>query len=104
MGILRPDTGDLCGRELARLLVEDAIPYMVRLLDCRALLEETRVNPSGELVRLRGRPMTEILLRIDDDPIADVSASVDKAEVDAVFPPFVAWARDRLARRAAEEY
>jgi hypothetical protein len=98
-----PDTRDLCGRELARLLTEESIPTMVRLLDRRTLLEETRVNPNGELLRLRGWPMTEIFLRIDDDPVADVTALVDKADTEEVFDPFVAWARERLARRAAQE-
>ncbi|MEU9341669.1 hypothetical protein AB0D74_10655 [Streptomyces sp. NPDC048278] len=98
-----PDTRDVCGRELARILASDAVPYTVRLLDRSTLLEETRVNPNGEPVRLRGRPMTEILLRIDDDPVEMVAGLVDEAEAAAVFPPFVAWARRRLARRAAEE-
>lgn len=101
---VEPATRDLCGRELARVLTEESIPNMVRLLDRGTLLEETRVNPNGELVRLRGRPMTEILLRIDDDPVADVTALVDKAEAEGVFPPFAAWARERLARRAAREH
>ncbi|WP_181804024.1 DUF4304 domain-containing protein [Streptomyces shenzhenensis] len=98
-----PDTRDLCGRELARVLAEDAVPWMVRLLDRRTLLAETRTNPNGELVRLGNDTTSEILLRIDDDPIGDVSALVDKAEADGAFPPFVDWARIRLARRAAEE-
>ncbi|MDQ1044972.1 hypothetical protein [Streptomyces sp. V4I2] len=101
---VEPDTRDLCGRELARGLTEESIPAMVRLLDRRTLLEETRVNPNGELVRLRGRPMTEIFLRVDDDPVADVTALVDKAEAEGVFAPFVVWARERLARRAAQEH
>jgi hypothetical protein len=33
-----------------------------------------------------------------------VTALVDKAEAEGVFAPFFAWARERLARRAAQEH
>ncbi|MHC3470431.1 DUF4304 domain-containing protein [Streptomyces sp. 7R007] len=92
-----PDTRDACGRELARILDEQAVPRMVRLLDRRTLLGETRTNPNDELVRLRDALTSEILLRIDDDPVAEVGALVDKAEADGAFPPFVDWARLRSA-------
>ncbi|MFF2847375.1 hypothetical protein ACFVT5_13665 [Streptomyces sp. NPDC058001] len=100
---VEPDTRDLCGRELARVLTEEAVPWMVRLLDRKTLLAETRTNPNGELVRLDDATTSEILLRIDDDPVAEVTALVDKAEADGVFPPLVAWSRTRLARRTAQE-
>ncbi|MGW1213626.1 hypothetical protein ACWD5F_28825 [Streptomyces sp. NPDC002499] len=98
-----PDTRDLCGRELARVLVEEAIPRMVRLLDRGTLLAETRSNPNEGLVRLKNERMSRIVLRIDDDPVAEVTDLIDKAEADGLFPPFVLWARERLARRAAQE-
>lgn len=41
-----PGTLDMCGRELARALTEEAIPRMVHLLDRATLLEETRINPN----------------------------------------------------------
>ncbi|MGW1540886.1 hypothetical protein ACWCPM_11700 [Streptomyces sp. NPDC002309] len=76
---------------------------MTRLLDRKTLLEETRTNPNGELVRMWGAAQSEIVLRIDDDPVADVAALVDQAEADGVFPGFVAWARQRLQRRTVGE-
>jgi hypothetical protein len=98
-----PDTRDLCGRELARVLTEEAVPWMVRLLDRRTLLAETRTNPNGELVRLGDATRSEILLRIDDDPVAEVSTLVDKAEAEGAFPPLIAWSRTRLARRTGAD-
>ncbi|MCG7205849.1 hypothetical protein [Streptomyces arenae] len=98
-----PRTRDLCGSELARVLVEEDLPRMTRLLDRRTLLEETRTNPNGELVRLWGAAQSEIVLRIDDEPAEDVAALVDKAEADGVAPVLVVWARQRLWRRTAGE-
>ncbi|MFC8519079.1 hypothetical protein [Streptomyces sp. NPDC057257] len=98
-----PDTRDVCGRELARVLTEDAIPRMVRLLDRRTLLEETRTNPNDGLVRLKDEVISRIVLRVDDDPVGDLTALIDKAEADGLFPPFATWARERLARRTAKE-
>lgn len=100
---MEPRTRDLCGRELARVLVEENLPRMTRLLDRKTLLEETRTNPNGELVTMWGAAQSEIVLRIDDDPVAEVAALVDKAEADGVFPGFVAWARQRLQRRTVGE-
>lgn len=99
---MEPRTRDLCGRELARVLVERDLPRMTRLLDRKTLLEETRTNPNGELVRSRGAAQSEIMLRIADDPVADVAVLVDKAEADGVFPGFVAWARQRPQRRTVK--
>lgn len=98
-----PGTRDLCGRELARVLAEETLPLVTRLLDRRTLLEQTRSNPNGELVRLRGAAQSEIVLRVDSDPLAEVTALVDKAETDGGFPPFVTWARQRLRQRAERE-
>ncbi|MCF4135705.1 hypothetical protein L1856_00285 [Streptomyces sp. Tue 6430] len=98
-----PTTRDLCGRELARVLVEDDLPRMTRLLDRRTLLAETRTNPNGDLVRMWGAVQSEIVLRVDGDPVEDVAALVDKAEADGVFPAFVVWARQRLRERVAGE-
>ncbi|MFD0304090.1 hypothetical protein [Streptomyces sp. NPDC127119] len=95
-----PGTRDVCGRELARVLVEEAFPRVTRLLDRKTFLKETRVNPNGELVLLRGAAQSEIMLRIDDDPIAEVIALVDKAEEDGLSPSVVTWARQRLKQRA----
>ncbi|MFI6338034.1 hypothetical protein [Streptomyces sp. NPDC050535] len=96
-----PDTRDACGRELARVLREVALPRVVPLLDRGTLLAETRINPNAGLLRLKSAIVSEIMLRIDDDPVVDVATLLDKAETDEVFPPIVAWARERLARRAA---
>ncbi|MFD3926333.1 hypothetical protein [Streptomyces sp. NPDC058614] len=96
-----PETREGCGRELARALTEVALPRTVPLLDRRNLLAETRTNPNDGLLRLKNATVSEIVLRVDDDPVADVAALVDKAEADGEFPPFVLWARERLARRAA---
>ncbi|MET7743250.1 hypothetical protein [Streptomyces sp. NPDC005385] len=97
-----PDTRDASGRELARILADKTVPRMVRLLDRGTLLEETRTNPNDGLVRLRGALMTEFLLRIDDAPVPDVTALVDKAEAEDEWArPFAAWARARLAHRVA---
>jgi hypothetical protein len=85
------------------VLADETVPRMVRLLDRRTLLRETRTNPNGELVRLSDAVMSEIMLRIDDDPVAEVSALVDKAEADGIFPAFVTWARQRLQQRAKRE-
>lgn len=62
-----PQTRDACGRELARVLTDGALPRMTRLLDRRTLLEETRTNPNGKLVRLWGALPSEIVLRVDAD-------------------------------------
>jgi hypothetical protein len=42
-------------------------------------------------------------LRVDDDPVADVAALLDKAdsERDEFYQPFMDWVREGLARRAA---
>jgi hypothetical protein len=98
---VEPDTRDLCGRELAHVLIEETIPRMVRLLDRRTLLEETRTNLNDGLHRLSNARMSEILLRIDVDPVAEVAALIDKAGAEDDWPPFITWARERLARRAA---
>lgn len=96
-----PDTREVCGRELARALTGVALPRMVPLLDRKTLLAQTRTNPNDGLLRLKSADISEIMLRIDDDSVADVAALVDKAEADSAFPPLVAWARERLARRPA---
>ncbi|MFD6289083.1 hypothetical protein [Streptomyces sp. NPDC060205] len=98
-----PKTRDICGRELARVLAEEAFPRVIRLLDRRTFLEETRVNPNGELVRLGGATQSEIMLRIDDDPIAELTALLDRAEEDGLSASVVMWARQRLRRRAIQE-
>jgi hypothetical protein len=98
---VEPTTRDDCGQELARVLREESIPRMVRLLDRKFLLEEIRINPNKGMVRLRKFVMCEIMLRIDDDPVADVAALVSEAEGNGIFPPFIAWARRRLAERGA---
>lgn len=94
-----PTTRDGCGQELARVLKEESIPRMVSLLDRKFLLEEIRINPNKGMVRLHKLPMCEVMLRIDDDPVADVAALVSEAENSGTFPPFIAWARSRLAER-----
>ncbi|MEU6405234.1 hypothetical protein [Streptomyces sp. NPDC046985] len=98
-----PETRDVCGQRLARVLADEAIPRVVRLLDRRALLEEILTAPDGDLMRIRSRRMTEIILRIDDDPVADLTALLDGTEVNDWDKPIIIWARERLSQRAAEE-
>ncbi|MEU5597929.1 hypothetical protein [Streptomyces sp. NPDC020298] len=97
-----PETRDVCGQHLACVLTDESIPRVVRLLNRRALLEETRTNPNNNLLRLRGALMTEIILRIDDDPVADLTALLDSVEVNELERLILNWARQRLSRRAAE--
>ncbi|WP_405834320.1 hypothetical protein [Streptomyces sp. NBC_01176] len=77
---------------------------MVPLSDRKTLPAETRINPNDGLVRFRNAMMSEVLLRVDDDPVAAVAALLDKAdaELDEFFRAFMHWARERLARRAAD--
>ncbi|MER6423825.1 hypothetical protein [Streptomyces sp. NPDC001137] len=89
---------EVCGLALQRTLREETLPRMRHLLDRSNLLEVVRstdVSPMKRMDPLRG----EIVLRVDGDPVEEVGALIDQEEKTGCFPPFVQWARRRLAER-----
>lgn len=89
---------EICGLALERALREEALPRMRHLLDRSNLLEVVRGTDVSLMTRmdpLRG----EIVLRVDSDPAEEVGALIDQEEEVGGFPPFVQWARQRLAQR-----
>ena len=89
---------EVCGLALERTLREETLPRMRHLLDRSNLLEVVRstdVSPMKRMDPLRG----EIVQRVDGDPVEEVGALIDQEEKTGDFPPFVQWARRRLAER-----
>ena len=90
-----------CGRALATVLAEHAVPTLRRLLDRRALLTEFR-SPTEPSLRgpLHPPELNEILLLVDDGPSGELNELLRR--LDAAHPDseFAAWTRRRLAHRA----
>jgi hypothetical protein len=94
-----------CGASLAKILADEFVPLLTRMLDRTEFLAMARdpAKPLGDGIV----GPEEIMLLIDNGPSAELEAAIAKAEAldlerYPVAPQLVAWARQRLADRPAK--
>jgi hypothetical protein len=90
-----------CARELTRMLREEAVPRMRRLLDRAALLAEIK-DPAPDIRRRRPPGWAEVLLNVDQVAPADLEPLFEKVETDyPLADEFIDWARAYAAVHTA---
>ncbi|MBT2487487.1 hypothetical protein J7E96_02815 [Streptomyces sp. ISL-96] len=96
----RIDPND-CARAMVRMLREETIPEMRRLLDREQLFAEVRA-PSPWIRRRRPPGWAEVLLKVDRLSPAELEPLLQRVELDyPVADEFIAWARGYAANRSA---
>ncbi|WP_328392367.1 hypothetical protein OHS70_00295 [Streptomyces sp. NBC_00390] len=100
---LREDKRLICGAALARVLHEEAVPQMVRLLDRANLLQECR-RPALPVVRRVPLTRVEILLRIDDAPSEEIESLLAGVQLAGPGDNFIARTRQRLVARNGKHH
>ncbi|MET7860094.1 hypothetical protein ABZS81_23380 [Streptomyces sp. NPDC005318] len=92
---------DDCARAMVRMLREETLPEMRRLLDREQLLAEVRA-PSPWIRRRRPPGWAEVLLNVDRVSPAELELLLERVERDyPVADEFIAWARRQSGDWAA---
>ena len=89
-----------CGRRLARMLAEETVPFLTRLLDRPAQGARRHDPAEDEHVQLGANSFGEILLLVDDGPSGELDTAMADAEQHGDHD-LVSWARERLASTSA---
>jgi hypothetical protein len=87
-----------CGKHLARILTEETVPFLTRMLDRREQLALLHDPTEDEHLRLGSNSFGDVLLLVDDGPSPELEAALTDAERQG-DQELVSWARERLASR-----
>jgi hypothetical protein len=87
-----------CGKHLARILTEETVPFLTRMLDRREQLAILHDPAEEEHLQLGSNSFGEVLLLVDDGPSPELEAALADAEQQG-DRDLVWWARERLASR-----
>jgi hypothetical protein len=87
-----------CGKHLVRILTEETVPFLTRMLDRREQLALLHDPAEDEHLRLGSNSFGDVLLLVDDGPFPELDAALTDAERQGDHE-LVFWARERLAAR-----
>jgi hypothetical protein len=91
-----------CGKHLARILTEESVPFLTRMLDRREQLALLHDPAEDEHLRLGSNSFGDVLLLVDDGPSVELDAALADAERQGDHE-LVFWARERLAARRTSD-